>query len=63
MRIKLLILIIVGFAGIATFGVLNSNNTVVVDNKSFGVLNSVESFAGGFNGFRECDDRVQNICA
>jgi len=40
---------IVGFAGIATFGVLNSNNTVVVDNQSFGILNSVESFTGGFN--------------
>jgi len=48
MNIKLLILMIVGFAGIASFGVLQ-NNSVIVNNESFGVLNSVESFTSGFN--------------
>jgi len=48
LKIKLLILMIVGFAGIASFGVLQ-NNSVIVNNESFGVLNSVESFTSGFN--------------
>ena len=48
MKAKLLIIMVLGFGAIASYGFLEFNN-VDLDLQSLGVINSVESFTAGFN--------------